>query len=195
MYSVLRRRAIYRLDDIGRSLRITAFDCFAESGSGDLRAAIRYSVYGRSEIGRYPGRIIEPASRARSQFATRISKQRMRIRREIYTTCKKGLIEWRESRGVWARRLVPKRAVARWEQITQPRLLSNPSADTALAGVHGVGASHPTPMSQAIRRLVLLPLEPAPFLSNLFACGITQQRTTFLKSLRLAKGRRLENSN
>lgn len=84
----------------------------------------------------------------------------------------KGLIEWRESRGTWARRLVPKRAEARWEQITQPRTLSNPSADAALTGVHGVGASHTTPVSQVIRRLVLLPLEPAPFLSNLFACGI-----------------------
>ena len=44
-----------------------------------------------------------------------------------------------------------------------PRPISNPSEKAAVVGVSGVGASHTTPMSQAIRRLALLPQQPAPF--------------------------------
>ena len=68
----------------------------------------------------------------------------------------KVLIKGRESRGAWARRLVPKRTVRTERRRGQSRT-------AAVVGVSGVGASHTTPMSQAVRRLALLPLQPAPF--------------------------------
>jgi|GEM_PF-1172892 hypothetical protein len=76
----------------------------------------------------------------------------------------KDLIKWRRARAARARRLVPERACGPvgTNNAATASLAPVPEGDAAETGGRGVSEPHPTPVSQAVRRLALHPFLPAP---------------------------------